>query len=55
MYRLPFELTELLHYTILGESADPPAPLNDASASNCVYKSMFVFVRSQATSHREKQ
>ena len=35
MYRLPFELTDsakLLHFTILGGSADPPAPLNDATA-----------------------
>jgi len=34
MYRLPFELTDsakLLHFTILGGSADPPAPLNDAT------------------------
>ena len=31
---LPFELTDsakLLHFTILGGSADPPAPLNDAT------------------------
>ena len=36
MYRLPFEFThsaKLLHFTILGGgSADPPAPLNDATA-----------------------
>jgi len=36
MYRLPFELTDsakLLHFTILGGSADPRAPpLNDATA-----------------------
>jgi len=35
MYRLPFELTDsakLLHFTILGGSADPPVPLNDATA-----------------------
>ena len=37
MYRLPFELThsaKLLHFTILGGSADPPSPLplNDAAA-----------------------
>jgi len=34
MYRLLFELTDsakLLHFTILGGSADPPAPLNDAT------------------------
>ena len=36
MYRLPFELTDsakLLHFTILGGSADnqPPPPLNDAT------------------------
>ena len=34
MYRLPFELTDsakLLHFTILGGSADPPAPLNGAT------------------------
>jgi len=39
MYRLPFELTDstkLLHFTILGGSADPPppAPLNDATEIN---------------------
>ena len=37
MYRLPFELTDsakLLHFTILGGSADPTTPLNDATATD---------------------